>query len=468
MPDDCHVVTFFFFKSLHFRYESEKLQEENSILRNEITTLNEEDSISNLKLEELNGSQEELWQKIETIEQEKASIQTMVEKLKKQVSDLKIKNQQLDSENIELSQKNSQNKEELKTLNQRLAEMLCQREEPGACTSEKWEQENASLKEELDHYKVQTSTLVSSLEAELSEVKLQTHVMEQENLLLKDELERLKQLHRCPDLSDFQQKMSSILSYNEKLLKEKEVLSEELKSCADKLAESSLLEHRIATMKQEQTAWEEQSESLKSQLAVSQAKVQNLEDVLQNVNLQMAEIESDLQVTRQEKEALKQEVMSLHRQLQNAIDKDWVSETAPHLSGLRGQQRRLSWDKLDHLMNEEPQLLCQESKRLQTVVQNTQADLTHSREKVRQLESNLLPTKHQKQLNQPCTVKSTEQEKLTLKRECEQSQKEQSPTSRKVGQMGSLERGLETIHLENEGLKKKQVRLDEKLMEVSK
>ncbi|XP_029340457.1 ninein isoform X2 [Mus caroli] len=439
------------------RYESEKLQEENSILRNEITSLNEEDSISNLKLEELNGSQEELWQKIETIEQEKASIQTMVEKLKKQVSDLKIKNQQLDSENIELSQKNSQNKEELKTLNQRLAEMLCQEGEPGTCTSEKWEQENASLKEELDHYKVQTSTLVSSLEAELSEVKLQTHVVEQENLLLKDELERLKQLHRCPDLSDFQQKMSSILSYNEKLLKEKEVLSEELKSCADKLAESSLLEHRIATMKQEQSAWEEQSESLKSQLAVSQAKVQNLEDVLQNVNLQMAEIESDLQVTRQEKEALKQEVMSLHRQLQNAIDKDWVSETAPHLSGLWGQQRRLSWDKLDHLMNEEPQLLCQESKRLQTVVQNTHTDLTHSREKVRQLESNLLPTKNQNQLDQPCTVKSTEHEKLALKRECEQSQKEQSPTSRKVSQMGSLERGLETIHLENEGLKKKQM-----------
>lgn len=33
--------------------------------------------------------------------------------------------------------------------------------------------------------------------------------------------------------------------------------------------------------------------------------------------------------------------------------------------------------------------------------------------------------------------------------------------------MSSLERELETIHLENEGLKKNQVRLDEKLMEVS-
>ena len=50
-------------------------------------------------------------------------------------------------------------------------------------------------------------------------------------------------------------------------------------------------------------------------------QVQNLEDTLQNVNLQMSRIKSDLQVTQQEKEALKQEVMSLHKQLQNAGDK---------------------------------------------------------------------------------------------------------------------------------------------------
>lgn len=35
---------------------------------------------------------------------------------------------------------------------------------------------------------------MASLEAELSEVKLQTHIVEQENLLLKDELEKLKQV----------------------------------------------------------------------------------------------------------------------------------------------------------------------------------------------------------------------------------------------------------------------------------
>nr|XP_055217467.1 ninein isoform X9 [Gorilla gorilla gorilla] len=448
------------------RYESEKLQQENSILRNEITTLNEEDSISNLKLGTLNGSQEEMWQKTETVKQENAAVQKMVENLKKQISELKIKNQQLDLENTELSQKNSQNQEKLQELNQRLTEMLCQKEkEPGNSALEEREQEKFNLKEELERCKVQSSTLVSSLEAELSEFKIQTHIVQQENLLLKDELEKMKQLHRCPDLSDFQQKISSVLSYNEKLLKEKEALSEELNSCVDKLAKSSLLEHRIATMKQEQKSWEHQSASLKSELVASQEKVQNLEDTLQNVNLQMSRMKSDLRVTQQEKEALKQEVMSLHKQLQNAGGKSWAPEIATHPSGLHNQQKRLSWDKLDHLMNEEQQLLWQENERLQTVVQNTKAELTHSWEKVRQLESNLLP-KHQKHLNPSGTMKPTEQEKLSLKRECDQFQKEQSPANRKVSQMNSLEQELETIHLENEGLKKKQVKLDEQLMEM--
>ncbi|XP_005376869.1 PREDICTED: ninein isoform X3 [Chinchilla lanigera] len=417
------------------RYESEKLQEENSILRSEITTLNEEDSVSNLKL---NGSQEEMWQKIETVEQEKVEIQKMVENLKKQISDLKIKNQQLDSENTELSQKNSQNQGELQELNQRLAEMLCQRErEPGSGAFKEWEQEKSQLKKELEHYKVQSSTLVSSLEAELSQVKIQTHIVEQENLLLKDELEKMKQLHRCPDLSDFQQKISSVLSYNERLLKEKEALSEELNSCVDKLAKSRHLEHKIAALKQEQKSWEHQNETLKSQLADSQEKVQDLEDTLQNTSLQMSRIKSDLQGTQQEKEALKQEVIALQKQLQNVGDKNWASETAIRPSGPQSQQQRLSWERLDRPMHEEQQLPWQENDRLQSVVQSTKAELSHSREKVRQLESSLLPLKHQKHLNSAGTVKPTEQEKLNLKRECEQLQKEPSPAQRKMQHLRS-------------------------------
>lgn len=69
---------------------------------------------------------------------------------------MKTKNQQLDLENTELSQKNSQNQKELQELNQRLAEVLCQKdEEPGHSTSEEWEAEKSHLKEELEHCKVQ-------------------------------------------------------------------------------------------------------------------------------------------------------------------------------------------------------------------------------------------------------------------------------------------------------------------------
>lgn len=62
----------------------------------------------------------------------------------------------MDLENTELSQKNSQNQDEMQELNQRLAEILCQKEkEPADGTFKDWEQENSNLKEELERCKVQ-------------------------------------------------------------------------------------------------------------------------------------------------------------------------------------------------------------------------------------------------------------------------------------------------------------------------
>ncbi|XP_030418711.1 ninein isoform X10 [Gopherus evgoodei] len=450
------------------RCEAEKLREENAILKNEITLLNEEGSVSNLKLRELNGSREEMWQKIEAIRKEKVAVQKMADNLRKQVSDLKDRNQQLDFENAELSQKNSKNQADVQDLNQRLARILRQKEkEVGKCTLEEWEKERSKLKEELEKCQVKSSTLVSSLETELSKIKVQIRLLDQENHLLRQELEKTKQLPRCPDLSDFQNEISSVITKNEKLLKEREALSEELNRCVDKVAKVNFLENVIASLKQEQKSWEQQSQTLKVQLTVSQEKVQSLDEALQNINLQMSRLKSDLRVTQQEKEALKQEVMSLHKLLQNANDKNRVLELAVHSSGLQNQQKKLHWDELEQLIKQEQQLLRQENERLQREVQNTKTDLTHSREKIRQLESAILSMKHQKHQSQSGIVKAIEQEKLSLKRECEQLQKELSSAHRRISQMNSLERELETINLENEGLRKKQVKLDEQLMENS-
>ncbi|XP_009321203.1 PREDICTED: ninein isoform X1 [Pygoscelis adeliae] len=448
------------------RCEAEKLREENAILKNEVTLLNEEGSASSLKLRELNGSREEMWQKIEAVRKEKVAVQKMVDNLKKQVVDLKTRNQQLDSENTELSQRNSKNQADVQDLNQQLARVLKQKErEAGKCTLEEWEKERLVLKEELENSKVKSSNMVSSLEAELSKMKVQAHILEQENHILKQELEKSKQLPRCPDLSDLQNEVSSLITKNEKLQKDKEALSEELNRCIEKVAKVSCLENAVGSLKQEQKSWEQQSQTLKTQLTVSQEKVQSLDETLQNTNLQMSRLKSDLRMTQQEKETLKQEVMSLHKQLQNANEKNRVLELAVPSSGLQDQQRQLHWDELDQLTKQEQQLLRQENERLQREVQSTKTDLTHSREKIRQLESTILSLKHQKHQSQSGIVKAIEQEKLSLKRECEQLQKELSSANRKISQMNSLERELETSS-ENEGLRKKQVKLDDQLMEM--
>ncbi|XP_062491562.1 ninein isoform X6 [Pezoporus occidentalis] len=449
------------------RFEAEKLREENIILKNEVTLLNEEGSASSLKLRELNGSQEEMRQKIEAVRKEKVAVQKMVDNLKKQVVDLKTRNQQLDSENTELSQRNSKNQADVQDLNQQLARVLKQKErESGKCTLEEWEKERLVLKEELQNSKVKSSNMVSSLETELSKMKVQARMLEQENHILKQELEKTKQLPRCPDLSDLQNEVSSLVSKNEKLQKEKEALSEELNSCIDKVAKASCLENAVGSLKQEQKSWEQQSQTLKTQLTVSQEKVQSLDETLQNTNLQMSRLKSDLRVIQQEKETLKQEVMSLHKQLQNANEKNRVLELAVPSSGLQqDQQRQIHWDELDQLTKQEQQLLRQENERLQREVQSAKTDLTHSREKIRQLESTILSLKHQKHQSQLGIVRAIEQEKLSLKRECEQLQKELSSANRKISQMNSLERELETSS-ENEGLRKKQVKLDDQLMEM--
>lgn len=56
----------------------------------------------------------------------------------------------------------------------------------------------------------------------------------------------------------------------------------------------------------------------------------------------------------------------------------------------------------------------------------------------RQLESSILALKHQKPQSQPGVVKAIEQEKLSLKRECERLQKELASANRKVGSAGTL------------------------------
>ncbi|XP_077180197.1 ninein isoform X9 [Paroedura picta] len=382
-------------------------------------------------------------QKVEAAQKEKAAAQKMAENLKKQVSELKAWNQQLEAENTSLGRKNSSSPADAQDLDQQLMRVLWQRESAsGKCEPEEWERECSPFKEELENCKIQSSTLVSSLEAELCQLRSQACAVEEENLCLKQELEKVQQVPR----SDLQNEISSLIVKNEQLMKEKEALSEELDRTAEKVAKAAFFENLAAALKQEKGSWEHQMPSLRAQTAAAQDKVSKLK--------------SDLRVTQQENDALKQEVMSLHKQLQAANDKIRTLGPAAHPAGLQSQQKKLCWEELDQLVKQEQQLLRQENDRLQRDVQNAKAELAHSREKIQQLEASHLSVKHPKHQSPSGITKATEQEKL--KTECELLHKELISASRKVSQM---KHELETVKLENEDLRKKQAKLDEQLME---
>ncbi|KAK6478881.1 ninein-like [Huso huso] len=448
-------------KSQAHRSEARRLVEENLSLKREISTLKEDGGFSQLKLKDLGDTQEEVLRKVEQFKKEKMVALKAAENLKKQVLELRSRGQQLESENAELAQKSGRNAEDLVELNRRMCEVLRHheiRENGRRHHRGELERERAALSAELSQERSKMAACMSTLESELSRVEEKSRVLEQEKALLSQELSAMKE--KLSGSRDLKKELLGVVCKNEKLQKEKETLSEELNRCVDKVAKIGVLENQLAQLRQDRQAVEQHAQTLRSQLSASLDKVHSLEEAIQSVNLQMARLKSDLRVTQQEKEALKQEVMSLHKQLQNANDKNQVLDLAVHSTGYQNQQKKLYWDELARLVEQEQQLLRQENERLQKEVQNTKGDLNHSREKIRQLEAMILTLKQQKQQGQSSLVKAVEQEKSSLKRELEQLHRELLAANCRVSELSDCERDLESLKVENEALRSRQARLE--------
>ncbi|XP_026554548.1 ninein isoform X5 [Pseudonaja textilis] len=375
-------------------------------------------------------------QKTETVLKEKMALQKIAESLKKQVSELKARNQQLELENAELGHRNSPNRADVQDSNQQFMKTFRQKEnEARKYMSEEWERENSQLKEELENSIIQSSSLVSSLETELAQLRIQVRGLEQENHFLKEELENVKQLPSCLDLSELENEISSVIIKNEKLLKEKEALSEELNRYIEKATKVAFLESLTASLREENSSLEHQNQHLKAQMAVSQDKIQNFDDIMQNVSLQVSRLKSDLRVTQQEKENLKQEVTSLNKQLQMANEKSRFLEAAVHSSGIQNQQKKVCWGELE-LIKQEQQLLRQENEQRQREFQGAKSELSHSREKLLHSNSSMMlsPPQHPRELQeiqqQGCPVVPSEQYQqlqhqfLQAERRCQRLQEE--------------------------------------------
>ncbi|XP_039596934.1 ninein isoform X2 [Polypterus senegalus] len=390
---------------------------------------------------------------VEKLKAEKTSAKKMVDTLRAQLAEVQTHSEQLQRENAELSFK--------------IGQLLRHREKRESGRRghshhlEEMNKEKDALIAELGSEKKQIISRLSALEVELSKVQERSVSLEQEKTRLSQELFAAKE-----QLAKAIQMQSELSNKNEKLSKEKEVLSEELNRCVDKVAKAASLESQLAHLKTDRQAAEQLVGILKSQLSTSQEKVHSLDEALQNSNLQMSRLKSDLRVSQQEKETLKHEVMSLHKQLQNANDKNQVLELSLHSAGYQNQHKKLYWDDLTRLVEQEQQLLRQENERLQKEMQNTKGDLQHSREKIRQLEAGVLSLKQHKQHNQSSLVKVLEQEKLALQRDLEQMRKELLAANRKLSDLSDSVQEVENLKMENENLRVRLSRMEREFLET--
>ncbi|XP_072534333.1 uncharacterized protein nin [Salminus brasiliensis] len=355
--------------------------------------------ISALKEEDLRENQHELLLQVEHFRKERNSAQKVVDGLKRQISELRCRGQQLEEENNALSQQNVKHALSVDTLQHTLEEVIRHSHGNGS-SNENRELENGE---------------------------------------------------------DF---VVPVIRTG-KLEEEKELLKAELNRCVEKMTRFRSIETQLAQLLNERQTADKHNQALRAQLMKAQEKVHAVDSTVQGLTQQNARLKSDLRITQQERDALKQEVISLHKQLQTANEKCRLVE----MSGVPGgsQQGKRVWAELSGLMEGELTLLREENQRLQREISDARLELNSAREKGRQLEALVLSVKQQKQQNQASLAKAAVQERSAFKREIEALH---TQLHNKLCDSSEEQRVMESLQEENERLRNKQTILEAQLMEA--
>ncbi|XP_053477607.1 ninein isoform X2 [Ictalurus furcatus] len=359
----------------------------------------EENEILSCMLEKLRTDIGKERLKVEHFRKEKNAAQKMADGLKRQISELRRRGKQLEEENSALSQQNAKHALGVNTLQHTLEDVILHHG-------------NGSF-------------------SERSEIK---------------------------DGS-----FAASVSRTEKLEEEKKLLRTELNRCVEKMAQLRSAETQLAQLLQERQQADKHNKALRTQMIKAQENIQALDFTLQGLTQQNARLKSDLRVTQQERDTLKQEVISLHKQLQNTSEKCRLVEMS--VSGSSHQGKHV-WAEMSGLKEAELNLLREENQRLLREINDARLELSSAREKARQLEALVLSVKLQKQQNQASlakTAKTAEQERSVLKREMEALHTQLNNT---LCDGSEEQREIENLHAENERLRNRQTILESQLMEA--
>ncbi|XP_036006804.1 ninein isoform X3 [Fundulus heteroclitus] len=306
-------------------------------------------------------------------------------------------------------------------------------------TLEHLEKEKCAAQQSAEHFTKQ-----------ISELHLQSQRLEDDNGTLTE-----KNAQSVADIESLREQLAELITENETREAFHSEERNEMAACV------SGLEAELTKALEDTTQLEERNVQLSQQLSDLREKLKSADESFKVVNRQNARLKSDLRAVQQEKDSLKHEVAVLHKQLQNANDKNHILEMTLHSSGLQSQSKKLYREELSWLMEQEQQLLRQENERLKAEVHGINSDLVQSREKIHQLDATILSLNKQKQQSHSSLLRALEQENSSLKQE-------------ELEAKGKLPRGcdpeqshteLDSLQQENEVLKAQMSRLSAQVME---
>nr|XP_049596587.1 ninein isoform X1 [Syngnathus scovelli] len=225
---------------------------------------------------------------LEKIKQEKVAAELLAENLNKEMSDLRSQSQRLQDENGMLADEKARSLADADQLKLQLAKLTKDDKQEGLTGTEKKE----------------LAACVRALEAELTKA-------------VKDAA-RLKNRNG--------------------------ELAQQVSHLEEKLMEADSMENHLSQLTEGRKDAAKETRCLRKQMAKFQDRVKSMDDSLQALSHQKACLRSDLRVMQQERDSLRQEVGVLHKQLQNAADKNHVMELALHEAGVQSPSRKLHRD----------------------------------------------------------------------------------------------------------------------------
>uniref|UniRef100_A0A3Q2Q979 Ninein (GSK3B interacting protein) n=1 Tax=Fundulus heteroclitus TaxID=8078 RepID=A0A3Q2Q979_FUNHE len=378
------------------------------------------------RLEESHG--EAVRELIRKHAEERSALGSVLDKLREDIAKERSEAMHLAEENISLQKNIAALKEgDLKDVKDELIQTL-----------EHLEKEKCAAQQSAEHYTKQ-----------ISELHLQSQRLEDDNGTLTE-----KNAQSVADIESLREQLAELITENETREAFHSEERNEMAACV------SGLEAELTKALEDTTQLEERNVQLSQQLSDLREKLKSADESFKVVNRQSARLKSDLRAVQQEKDSLKHEVAVLHKQLQNANDKNHILEMTLHSSGLQSQSKKLYREELSWLMEQEQQLLRQENERLKAEVHGINSDLVQSREKIHQLDATILSLNKQKQQSHSSLLRALEQENTSLKQELEAK--------------GRLPRGcdpeqshteLDSLQQENEVLKAQMSRLSAQVME---